>query len=139
MNAIWPLAIVVLKELIRRKDFYVLFVLTALISILMGSINFFNTSHIARYLKEICLLLIWVSSLVIAITTAARQILPETGLSMTMLSSGQSASATAGVSSTDAYSNWPVACQCASSAAKARRRRSPKAAIAAASRASSAS
>lgn len=77
MKAICPLAAVVLKELIRRKDFYVLFVLTALISVVMGSINFFNTSHIARYLKEICLLLIWVSSLVIAITTAARQIPAE--------------------------------------------------------------
>jgi len=33
MNTIWALAGVVIKELYRRKDFYVLFVLTALITI----------------------------------------------------------------------------------------------------------
>jgi len=77
MHSLWPLALVVLKELVRRKDFYVLFVLTALLSVLMGSVNFFNTAQIARYLKEICLALIWISSLVIAITTTARQIPAE--------------------------------------------------------------
>jgi Cu-processing system permease protein len=65
---------VVIKELYRRKDFYVLFVLTALITFVMGAVNFFNEDKIVRYLKEICLFLIWVASLVIAITTAARQI-----------------------------------------------------------------
>ncbi len=65
---------VVVKELLRRKDFYVLFVLTALITAVMGSVNFFNEAKIVRYVKELCLLLIWISSLVIAVTTAARQI-----------------------------------------------------------------
>jgi ABC-type transport system involved in multi-copper enzyme maturation permease subunit len=65
---------VVIKELCRRKDFYVLFVLTALITIVMGSLAFFNEVKVVRYVKELCLLLIWVSSLVIAVTTAARQI-----------------------------------------------------------------
>src|SRR5678815_497798 len=59
----------VVKELFRRKDFYVLFVLTALITLILGSVNFFNGDHIVRYLKEICLFLIWTASLVIAITT----------------------------------------------------------------------
>ena len=68
---------VVIKELCRRKDFYVLFVLTALITLVMGSVNVFNQEHVARYLKEICLFLIWASSLVIAITTTARQIPAE--------------------------------------------------------------
>jgi ABC-type transport system involved in multi-copper enzyme maturation permease subunit len=65
---------VVVKELLRRKDFYVLFFLTALITVVMGSVNFFNEAKIVRYVKELCLLLVWVSSLVIAVTTAARQI-----------------------------------------------------------------
>ena len=65
---------VVIKELCRRKDFYVLFVLTALITITMASMSFFNEAKIVRAVKELCLLLIWVSSLVIAVTTAARQI-----------------------------------------------------------------
>lgn len=74
MNTIVAIAGVVIKELIRRKDFYVLFFLTALITLVMGSVNLFHDSHIVRYLKEICLLLIWVCSLVIAVTTTARQL-----------------------------------------------------------------
>lgn len=76
-NNILAIAGVVIKELCRRKDFYVLFVLTALITLVMGSVNFFNDDKMVRYLKEICLFLIWVSSLLIAITTAARQIPAE--------------------------------------------------------------
>jgi len=68
---------VVIREMYRRKDFYVLFVLTALITLVMGSVTFFNQDNIVRYLKEICLFLIWGASLVITITTAARQIPAE--------------------------------------------------------------
>jgi len=77
MNKSIAIGGVVIKELYRRKDFYVLLVLTAVITGLLGSVNFFNDPKIARYLKEICLLLIWISSLVICITTAARQIPAE--------------------------------------------------------------
>lgn len=77
MNIVLALAGVVIKELYRRKDFYVLFVMTAVITLVMGSVNFFHDPKISRYLKEICLLLIWVSALVIAIGTTARQIPAE--------------------------------------------------------------
>src|SRR5205814_3675166 len=77
MNNALAVASVVVKELYRRKDFYVLFVLTAVITLLMGSLNFFNDDKIVRYLKEICLLLIWVSLLAIAVGTSARQIPAE--------------------------------------------------------------
>ncbi len=77
MRTILALAGIVIKELYRRKDFYVLFVLTALLTAVMGSVNFFHDDKIVRYLKEICLLLIWVSALVIAIGTTARQIPAE--------------------------------------------------------------
>ena len=77
MKKIFAVAGVVIKELYRRKDFYVLFVLTAVITLVMGSVRFFNDPDIARYLKQICLLLIWISALVIAITTTARQIPAE--------------------------------------------------------------
>ena len=77
MNTVWAIACVVILEMIRRKDFYVLFVLTALITLVMGSVSIFNDTSIVRYLKEICLLLIWVSSLVIAIGATARQIPAE--------------------------------------------------------------
>lgn len=77
LNNVQAIAGVVIKELYRRKDFYVLFILTALITLVMGSVSFFNEGSIVRYLKEICLLLIWISSLVIAVTTTARQIPAE--------------------------------------------------------------
>ena len=77
MSNALAVASVVVKELYRRKDFYVLFVLTAVITLLMGSLNFFNDDKIVRYLKEICLLLIWISALAIAVGTSARQIPSE--------------------------------------------------------------
>jgi ABC-type transport system involved in multi-copper enzyme maturation permease subunit len=77
MNNVFPLAGIVIKELYRRKDFYVLFVMTALITLVLGSVRFFNEDQIVRFIKDICLQLIWVSTLVIAITTAARQIPAE--------------------------------------------------------------
>ena len=77
MNKIFALAGVVIKELYRRKDFYVLFVLTALLTLAAAAMNFFHDDKIVRYVKDICLLLIWISSLVIAIVTTARQIPAE--------------------------------------------------------------
>jgi Cu-processing system permease protein len=74
MNKIFAVAGIVIKELYRRKDFYVVFILTVLITLLAGSVRFFDDDRIVRYLKEICLVLIWISSLVVAVTTAARQI-----------------------------------------------------------------
>jgi ABC-type transport system involved in multi-copper enzyme maturation permease subunit len=77
MNKIIAVAGVVIKELYRRKDFYVLFVLTALLTFAAGAMNFFHDDKIVRYVKDICLLLIWVSALVVAIVTTARQIPAE--------------------------------------------------------------
>lgn len=77
MKTISAMSVLVIKELYRRKDFYVLFVLTALLTLLMGAISFFNDPTIVRHLKDICLLLIWLSALVIVISTTARQIPAE--------------------------------------------------------------
>ena len=77
MNTVFAIAGVVIKELYRRKDFYVLFVLSALITIGAGSINFFKDLVMVRYVKDVCLLLIWLSTLAIAVMTTARQIPSE--------------------------------------------------------------
>lgn len=77
MNKVLALAGVVFKELYRRKDFYVLFFLTAVLTLLLASVNLFNDERVVRYLKEVCLLLIWVSALVIAVVTTARQLPAE--------------------------------------------------------------
>ena len=77
MNTVLALSGVVIKEMYRRKDFYVLFVLTAVLTLMMASVNFFHDTKIVRIVKDVCLLLIWVSTLVIAVTTTARQIPAE--------------------------------------------------------------
>jgi Cu-processing system permease protein len=77
MNAALAIAGVVIREVYRRKDFYVLFVLTAVLTLALGSANFFNDGSIVRYLKEVCLLFVWIAALVIAVTTSARQIPAE--------------------------------------------------------------
>jgi len=77
MNKIFAVAGVVIKELYRRKDFYVLFILVVLITGGMWSLKFFNDEHVIRFVKEICLLLILISALVISITMAARQMPAE--------------------------------------------------------------
>lgn len=77
MITIFALAQVVIKELYRRKDFYVLFVLTAVITLVMAAVRFFNDPAIVRHVKEISLLLIWISGLIIALTMTARQIPAE--------------------------------------------------------------
>jgi ABC-type transport system involved in multi-copper enzyme maturation permease subunit len=74
MNNVFAISGIVLKELCRRKDGYVLFIVTALICLVMASVSIFNDDKIVRYLKELCLLLIWICSLVIAVTATARQI-----------------------------------------------------------------
>jgi ABC-type transport system involved in multi-copper enzyme maturation permease subunit len=77
MKTVLALSGVVIKELYRRKDFYVLFVLTAVITLVMGSVSFFHDTKMVRYVKDIALLLVWISALVIAIATTARQIPAE--------------------------------------------------------------
>ncbi len=77
MHTISALASIVIKELYRRKDFYVLFVLTAVLTVAVGMINIFNEQKIIAYIKDLCLTFIWVSALVIAIATTARQIPAE--------------------------------------------------------------
>ena len=74
MNRIAAIAQVVLLEMLRRKDVYVLLVITGGMTLLLGAVNIFNEAKMVRYIKELCLLLIWISSIVIAVTAAARQI-----------------------------------------------------------------
>lgn len=77
MRTIFAIAGITIKEMYRRKDAYVLFFLTALITLATGSVSFFHDDQIVNYIKDICLLLIWVSALIIGLTTAARQIPAE--------------------------------------------------------------
>jgi len=77
MRAVFTLAHLVILEMVRRKDIYVLFVLTALLTLIAAAANIFDDTRVVRYLKEISLTLIWVSGFVLAVTSAARQIPAE--------------------------------------------------------------
>jgi Cu-processing system permease protein len=77
MRNVFAIAKVVLLEMYRRKDFYVLFIVTVLITAVMGSVTFFHDPNIVRYLKDLCLFLILASSIFIAIGATARQIPAE--------------------------------------------------------------
>ncbi len=74
---IWTVAQLSGLEMYRRKDVYVVGVLSLIIIIPLLSLNLFGVAGIFRYLSEISLLLIWLFSIIIAISTAARQIPSE--------------------------------------------------------------
>ncbi len=66
-----------LKEILRKKDFYVLLILLFAFVFYLSSISFFQEKGITRYLKEASLQIVWIFSLVIAIPAAAKQIPDE--------------------------------------------------------------
>ncbi len=74
IRKIWAVARVSLLELLRRRDVYVALILAVVLVVPLSTVNFFGVEGIVRHLREVSLLLIWLFSVVIAITTAARQI-----------------------------------------------------------------
>ena len=64
-------------ELFRRRDVMVAFLLAAVILVPLATLNLFDVKGVVRYLRELALLLVWLFSLVITITTAARQVPAE--------------------------------------------------------------
>jgi len=72
MNKVLAIAGVVIKELCRRKDFLCSLRDDSGHHVAHGLGEVFGDDKIVRYLKDICLLLIWVSALVIAIATQPR-------------------------------------------------------------------
>ena len=77
MENIIVIASIALKELIRRKDAYVLLIITVLLTLISGSVNIVGDLKMVRYVKELCLLLVWISTIVIAVTLTARQLHAE--------------------------------------------------------------
>lgn len=66
-----------LRELYRRKDVWVVFVLGLLVLTPLSAIKPYGIGGASRHLYEIALLLIWFSATVIAIGVAGRQFPPE--------------------------------------------------------------
>ncbi|MFH1061853.1 MAG: ABC transporter permease subunit [Candidatus Omnitrophota bacterium] len=77
MNKILILARHTIKELLRKKDFYILIILFAGLAAFFYSETFFGIKDISRYLKDIGLSLVSFFSLIITISFSAKQIPAE--------------------------------------------------------------
>jgi len=77
MRNIFILAGGVIKELIRRKDFYFILALLIMVIVFSATFSFGGQTGLHRYFKEICISLAYIFSVIIAITFAARQIPQE--------------------------------------------------------------
>lgn len=73
MNVPRAMTKLLLKEIFRKKDFYVAFILGAAIVVYMADLKFYNVSKISRYLLETGLTLVFWLSAVLTVTIAARQ------------------------------------------------------------------
>ena len=74
MNAVWIIAQNTIKALVRKKDFYVFFImLLALLTCLISG-TFYGVNDITRYVKDIGFFSIWFFSLIIAVTFSAKQL-----------------------------------------------------------------
>ncbi len=77
MPAIVTIANMVIKEIFRKKDFYVVFILIGVILFYAAGLQFYNVKNIARYLMEIGLMLIFLFSAILTVTLASRQVPAE--------------------------------------------------------------
>jgi len=66
-----------MKELIRRKDFYLIFALLLVIMLYAAAISFGGERGFERYFREIGISLTYIFSVIIAIVFASRQIPQE--------------------------------------------------------------
>lgn len=73
MNAVLEIAKLVIKEVLRKKDFYVAFVLTAVILGYAAQLKFYDVANAHRYLLDIGLGLSFIFAVILTVTLAARQ------------------------------------------------------------------
>lgn len=74
MRKVWTVARATILEALRRKDLYVLLILTVVIIGGAGMINFFGTRGLQKFLKDISFTVINIFTIIIAVTVTARQI-----------------------------------------------------------------
>ena len=74
LSRVAVIAQVIWRELIRRKDLYVLLILLAVMLGYLLSLEFFGSSSAVRYMLETGLLLAWLFSWILAINLTARQL-----------------------------------------------------------------
>lgn len=77
MGSIFAIARNSWKELYRKKDFYVFFILLIIFLLVLLNETFFDVPGISRFFKDVGFSLLWLFSLIIAVTFSARQIPTE--------------------------------------------------------------
>ena len=73
MTPVLAIARLVIKEIFRKKDFYVALVLIGVILFYAQSLQFYDVKSVSRYLMEIGLALIYFFSVILTAALAARQ------------------------------------------------------------------
>lgn len=73
MSPIFALSKLLIKEIFRKKDFYVALILIGVSLFYASKLQFYNVNRIVRYLMEIGLALIYLFSMILTVTLAARQ------------------------------------------------------------------
>ncbi len=77
MSKVITLARVVLMEMIRRKDFYILLILLAAFTLGLTTLNSFGAEAGSRYIMDLGLLMIWIFTIILAVTLTGRQLPSE--------------------------------------------------------------
>lgn len=77
MTRIANIAGTVWKEVVRRKDLYVLMVLLGALLVTLVSLDVFDLGGVVRYVLDIGLLMAWLFAWILAITVSARQLPQE--------------------------------------------------------------
>ena len=73
MSAVGAVSKLLIKEIFRKKDFYVALILIGVILFYASSLNFYHVGNAVRYLMEIGLALIYFFSVILTASLAARQ------------------------------------------------------------------
>ena len=77
MRAIRAIASGMIIELVRKKDFYVLFIFLAVLMLFLSSQQFFQIEGISRYIRDFGYTMVMLFSFIIAVTFAAKQVPSE--------------------------------------------------------------
>ena len=73
MRQILAISGLLIKEIFRKKDFYVALILSAIVLFYASQLQFYNVDNIYRYLMEIGLALCFIFSVILTVSLAARQ------------------------------------------------------------------
>jgi len=77
MRAMLAIGGMVIKEIFRKKDFYVAFILIGVILFYASGLQFYNVKNIVRYLMDLGLMLVFLFSVILTVSLAARQVPSE--------------------------------------------------------------